>query len=173
MATTGSPSAVNVRSFEKDTQQGSKLKVWASVTLVFVVLGAAAAVVAVTRDSGTTYESPLTIFEILGDEGYRCPIDPQGMFFLDEDKDTIVCVPPSAPRGQATAIQTFADPAELDAEVRFAQEDVPAGDEDRSWIVGENWVVKLPRATASEAELRRLAEVLGGDVFVPGAGKEV
>ena len=76
MATTGSASAVNVRSLEKDTQQGSKLKVWASVALVFVVLGAAAAVVAVTRDSGTNYESPLTILEILGDEGYRCPIDP-------------------------------------------------------------------------------------------------
>jgi hypothetical protein len=147
-------------------------KVWAPIAAGLVVLGAAAAVVAVTRDSGTSYESPLTIFEMMGDEDYRCPIEPQGMIILDENKDTILCVPPSAPRGQATAIQTFADPADLDAEVRFAQENVPVGDEDRSWIVGENWIVKLPRVTASEAELRRLAEVLGGDVFVPGAGKE-
>jgi hypothetical protein len=133
------------------------------------VLVAGAVVFAATRDSGTSYESPLTILEIMEGEGYDCPIEPDGMIILGEDKDTILCVPPSAPRGQAAAIQTFADPAELDADVRFAQEDIPPGDEDRSWIVGENWIVKLPRATASEAEFRRLAEVLGGDVFVPGA----
>jgi hypothetical protein len=158
---------------EKDTRQRSKLKAWAPAALGLAVLVAGAVVFASTRDTRSSFESPLTIYEIMGRQGYECRIQPGGLgMILRDDKDTILCVPPSAEQGQATAIQTFADPAELDADVRFAQEDVPPGDEDRSWILGKNWVVKLPRATASDAVLRRLAEVLGGDVFVPGAGKE-
>jgi hypothetical protein len=154
---------------EKDTQQRSKLKVWASVALGVAVLVAGAVVFAATRDPRSSYESPLTILEIMVDEaGYQCRVEPRGTIILLEDKDTILCVPPSAPNKAAT-IQTFADPADVDSEVRFAGDQAPPGDEGETWIVGKNWIVELPRSSASTSEQREMAEVLEGEIFMPGA----
>ena len=151
---------------EEDTQQGSKLKVWASVALGLVVLAAGAVVFAATRDTRSSYESPLTIYEIVRRQGYECRVDPGSGIILREDKDTIVCVPPSTPKKAAT-IQTFADPSEAASEVMFARDLIPPGDEERTWIVGKNWIVRVPRSSVSTSELRDMAEVLGGEVFVP------
>jgi hypothetical protein len=153
---------------EEDTQQRSKLKVWASVALAFVVLVAGAVLFATTRDTGSSYESPLTIYEIMGRQGYECRIQPGGLgIILRDDTDTILCVPP-ATGNEAASVQTFADPSEVDSEVRLARDRVPAGDEGDTWIVGDNWIVELPRSSASSSEVREMAEALGGDIFVPG-----
>ena len=166
--TTGSGwTAASDRFLEEDTQQRSKLKVWASAALVFVVLVAGAVVFAATRDTRSSYESPLTIYEIMGRQGYECRLPPGGSgMILREDKDTIVCVPSTAP-SEATSIQTFADPSEAASEVMFARDLIPPGDEERTWIVGKNWIVKVPRSSVSTSELRDMAEVLEGEVFVP------
>ena len=168
MATTGSASAANVRSLERDTQQGPKLKVWVAVALGLAVVVAGAVVFAATRDTRSSYESPLTIYEIVRRQGYECRLRPgsAGML-LREDKDTLLCVPPSVPRGQGTTIQTFADPSEAASEVMFARDLIPPGDEERTWIVGKNWIVRVPRSSVSTSELRGMDEVLGGEVFVP------
>ena len=151
---------------EEDTQQRSKLKVWASVALGLAGLVAGAVVFAATRDPRSSYESPLTIYKIVRRQGYECRVDPGSGIILREDKDTIVCVPPSTPKKAAT-IQTFADPSEGDTVVRLAERRVPVGDEERTWIVGKNWIVKVPRSSVSTSELRDMAEVLEGEVFVP------
>jgi hypothetical protein len=154
---------------ETDTQQRSKLKLWASVALVLVVLVAGAVVFAATRDTRSSYESPLTIYEIMRRQGYECRLQPGGLgIMLREDKDTILCVPP-ATSNEAASIQTFADPSEVDSEVRLAGNQVPVGDEGDKWIVGKNWIVELPRSSASTSEEREMADALGGEIFVPGA----
>jgi hypothetical protein len=153
---------------EKDTQQRSKLKVWGAVALVFAVLVAGAVVFAATRETGSSYESPLTIYEIMRRQGYECRIQPAGLgIILRDDTDTILCAPRSAPN-EAASIQTFADPSEVDSEVRLAGDRVPAGDEGDTWIVGDNWIVELPRSSAPASEVRDMADALGGEIFVPG-----
>jgi hypothetical protein len=62
---------------------------------------------------------------------------------------------------------TLADPAEVDFEVRLAEDVIPPGDEGETWIVGKNWIVELLRSSASTSEQRGMAEVLGGEIFVP------
>jgi hypothetical protein len=154
---------------EEDTQQRSNLKVWASVALGIAVVVAGAVVFAATRDTGSSYESPLTIYEIMRRQGYECRLQSGGLgIMLREDKDTILCVPPATP-SRAASIQTFADPSEVDSEVRLARDLIPAGDEGDTWIVGKNWIVELPRSTASTSERRELADSLGGEIFVPGS----
>jgi hypothetical protein len=155
---------------EKDTPQRLKLKVWAPVALGLAVLVAGAVVFAATRDPRSSYESPSTIYEIMVDQaGYDCRILPGALgILLLEEIDTIQCVPSATPRKAAT-IQIRADPSEVDSEVRFAGDRVPAGDEGETWIVGKNWIVELPRSSASTSEQREMAEVLGGEIFVPGA----
>jgi hypothetical protein len=154
---------------EEDPQQRSKLKVWAPVALGLAVLVAGAVVFAATRDPRPSFESPLTIYEIMRRQGYECRILPAGVgIMLREDADTIQCAPPATPRRPAQ-IQTFADPSEAETEVRLARDLIPVGDEGDTWIVGKNWIVELPRSSASTSEVRDMAEVLGGEIFVPGA----
>jgi hypothetical protein len=104
---------------------------------------------------------------MVDEAGNRCRVEPRGTIILLEDKYTILCVPPSAPNKAAT-IQTFADPADVDSEVRFAGAQAPPGDEGETSIVGKNWIVVLPRSSASTSEQREMAEVLGGEIFMPG-----
>jgi hypothetical protein len=75
-------------------------------------------------------------------------VEPEARSFLLEDKDTILYVPPATPN-KAASIQTFADPSEIDSEVRFSEDRVPACDEGETWIVGKNWIVELHRSSAS------------------------
>jgi hypothetical protein len=154
---------------EEDSRQRSKLKVWGAVALGIAVLVIGAVVFAAARDTGSSYESPLTIYEIIRRQGYECRIQPAGLgIILRDDTDTILCAPRAAPN-EAASIQTFADPAEVDSEVRLAEDRVPVGDEGDTWIVGENWIVELPRSSAPASDVRGMADALGGEVFMPGA----
>jgi hypothetical protein len=154
---------------EEDNRQRLKTKVWAPVALGLVVLVAGAVVFAATRDTGSSYESPLTIYEIMRKQGYECRIQPAGLgIILRDDTDTILCAPRSAPN-EAASVQTFADPSEVDSEVRLAEDQVPAGDEGDTWIVGDNWIVELPRSSATASQVSGMADALGGEILVPGA----